>query len=216
MTFKNLCWCSAMGCVCNQKPVSWPSWKYAKHKQRSQHQQRRVNCLFNNHKHVVRNLAVLRAFGFLNFLVSLSTLCGAVSVIVNKHCYTTTSNGSDHALAQRDRFSLSSGVRRQSCVFTVPSAPWHLIFRFKWQIFMFTFPFRHTIWIFMSVISLRTVTKLNVWQSHVNKFQRSHRERKTRCVPVRDVIFFAKVLSLKVRKALRVIVISREIKTFML
>lgn len=33
-----------------------------------------------------------------------------------------TDIGSDHALAQRDRFSLSSGVRRLSCIFTVPSA----------------------------------------------------------------------------------------------
>lgn len=131
------------------KPVSWPWlkekkkhwWKNAKHKQRWHNTCTESLCLFEPQTRCPQPDSSREAFFFSIFRVPLSTLFGAVSVIVNKQRYTTTSNSnsSTRALAQLDRrFSLSFGVRGKSCAFTVPSAQRHLIFRFKWHFSIFT------------------------------------------------------------------------------
>lgn len=150
MTFKNF------GCIharrwavfVIRKPVSWPSGKSMQNINNDRNTSARelTVCLITTSTLSTTWLSLLRAFSYFSISCFTFNSLWVVSFIVNKHCYTTAGNGSP-ALAQRDRFSLSFGVRRQSCVFTVPSARWHLIFRFKWHFSMFTRRLQHSIWI---------------------------------------------------------------------
>lgn len=145
-----------------------------------------------NSKPQTRWLWVRELFCF-SFVIFPALRC-VVSFIVNKHCYTATSNNSVRALAQLDRcFSLSFSVRGKSCTFR--SSGGRAALNFPLQV---TFSTDCSIWLLFKFLWLSqscfTNCCGNVQVAGKWAAKKWLRADKTRCVPRRDW-FFAKTKS---------------------